>query len=364
MKIFTFTLICSLLSLSNTIGQEITLKLIPEVKSSHERNYIFEEVIDSRLEKSIGFIHDSDRNKQKASFDGQLAQQALTFYNSKITSPLPHSYKLQIKIHNLDLKEIYRTNVRGYKGEIQLSLGFFLIGGEEPVHLVDFNSRAEYGRPANQADNVQISIQRLFENSWEYFDAWINTQYQSNRSLASKVRLKIVDPIRQSNNDTVYYDPARPLSWDDFTGAVTPGSAYNATIFSSLSIEGNASVENGEIVQTVSVKVYMIPDQSWVKNANSYANNHEQKHFDLTRIAANRMIDRLKNAELEPALFEAKLNDIYLDSYREMSRLQDLYDNQTQNGINKDMQQFWNQLISNALKGDWEKLDSILSQEK
>tara|TARA_R110002072_G_scaffold3334_1_gene24464 strand:+ start:28723 stop:29817 length:1095 start_codon:yes stop_codon:yes gene_type:complete len=344
----------------NSFGQDVILKLKPTVNTPQARDYTFRQVVDSRDQKSIGQVYDPQRNKHSASFGGNLPQEALQLYNARISSTKNPSYRILVKVYKLDLKEIYHPDLKGYKGDIQLSLGFFLYGEKETIHLVDFNSKVQYGRPGTQMHFVETSLQKLFESSWEYFDSWLSTQYLTNRALVKKVRLNIIDPIRESSKDTVFYDPKRPLTWADFTETPNPRSSYNATIFSSISIEGNAKIENGEIVQTISVKVYMLPEQSWVKDANDYANNHEQRHFDLTRIAADRMISRLKNVELEPFLFEATLNDIYLDAYREMNRLQELYDSQTRNGINSEKQADWNQIIRKALAGDMESFDKIL----
>ena len=336
------------------------LKLSLQQNPAQPRDYFFKEVMDIRVQKSIGLVYDSDRNKHTASFGGKLDQQTLAFFNSNITPSKNPSYSIRVKIYNLDLKEIYVPNVRGYKGDIQLSLGFFLISEGTEVPLVDFNSTAEYGRPGNQTNNVDTAIHQLFENSWTYFDAWLSSQYLSNRALVKKVRVNVLEPKRPSTKDTVYYDPAKPLTWDDFRETPNPSSSFNATIFSSIAIEGKAVVQNGEILQNIEIKVYMLPGQSWVKHANDYANNHEQRHFDLTRIAADRMIYRLKNAELEPNLDEAMLNDIYLDGYREMNILQEVYDNETRNGINKEAQARWNQLIKEGLSGSWQKLEKFL----
>lgn len=363
MRLLFLTLIGLVLFTSyDSLGQEVIFKLSVDKSQQAERDYQIMRVIDDRTQKSIGEIHDPQRNKHTASFGGKLAQQALDFYKGKVIPTQNPSYKLLVKIYSLDLKEIYLTDLRGYKGEIQLRLGFFLIDEDESVHLVDFSSKAQYGRPSHLMDNVQTSVQRLFENSWEYFDTWLSSQYQSNRLLAKKVRLNILDPKRLSSRDTVFYDPERPLTWDDFRDLPNPRSSFNATIFSSLSIEGSASISEGEIVQNIGVKVYMLPSQSWVKNANSYANNHEQRHFDLTRIAADRMITKLKNLDLKPKLFEATLNDIYLDAHREMNRLQELYDHQTRHGLDKEAQSNWNQAIRKALAGDMESLEKLLGQ--
>ncbi|MDR7130643.1 hypothetical protein J2X69_003000 [Algoriphagus sp. 4150] len=364
MRILLLAFFCFLLIPVDSVAQDIILKLNPAEKSSQEKNYTFDEVIDLRVSKTVGEIYDSGRKKHKATFGAKLPEETLELFTSKITPSQQLLHRISIKIYNLDLKEIYQADRNAYKGDLQLGLGFFINGKNEPVHLVDFNGKIQYNRPASQMHHVEASIQRLFENSREYFDAWISTQYQSNRALVKKVRLNIIDPIRPSSKDTVFYDPDRPLSWSDFTETPNPRSSFNATIFSSLSIEGNATIEEGEIVQTLEIKVYMLPNQSWVKNANDYASNHEQRHFDLTRIAADRMIARLKNTELEPELFEAKLNTIYMDSYREMNRLQELYDGQTRHGLNKEMQARWNLIITQALGGNWEKLDALLSGEE
>jgi hypothetical protein len=362
MKLLLFAFVAFLLSSSITMGQELILKLNPSKKTAVDRDYQLEKIIDSRQKQSIGEVYDLDRNRRVATYGGKLAEQALAFYKSRVTASPNPSYKFQLKIYSLDQKEVYQTAQKGYKGEVQLGLGLFLLGGNQPVHLVDFNGKATYGRPANQMQNVEISIQTLFENSWEFFDKWLSSQLLSNRSLAKKVRLNILDPKRPSNKDTVFYDSNRPLTWADFRDSPDRTSSFNAAIFSSFSIEGNASVQDAEVVQTIEIKVYMIPSQSWVKKADDYANNHEQRHFDLTRIAANRMIQRLENMNLDPDLFDANLNDIYLDAYREMNKLQEKYDKQTNNGLNKESQVVWNEAISKALLGEMENLDKLLNQ--
>lgn len=360
MKFLFSTFIVYFFSFCSLFGQEITLQLDSKSSSPQERNYFFNQVIDSRIQDNIGLVYDSERNKHPATFEGDFPQQAKLFYNSQIITSKRNSHNFQIKIYNVDLKEIYQADRRNYKGEIQLGVGFFLLGENDPVHMIDFNGKIEYRRPASEVGYVEISVQRLFENSWKYFDAWFSSQSQTNVDLAKKVRLNIIDTKRKSTRDTVFYDPERPLTWDDFRDSPNPTSSFNATIFSSLSIEGNAKIVEGEIIQDIDVKVYMLPSQSWVKKPDDYGNNHEQKHFDLARIAADRMIYKLNNTNLEPNLFQATLNDIYLDAYREMNKLQDIFDKQTRHGLNKEIQAKWNQVIKESLTGNWKKLEQLM----
>jgi hypothetical protein len=63
---------------------------------------------------------------------------------------------------------------------------------------------------------------------------------------------------------------------------------------------------------------------------------------------------------LDLDFYQARINEAYLDSYREMNRLQEFYDKQTQNGINTTEQEKWNQRIDEALAGDWNWIEELL----
>ncbi|MCE7055538.1 DUF922 domain-containing Zn-dependent protease [Algoriphagus sp. AGSA1] len=360
MKALLLAIIAIFISSGISCAQDIILKLQPGELPAQERNYRFDQLLDTRGRKEVGRLFDAQRKAHSLTFDGKLAEQTLALYRSKIKPTHAPSHNILVKIHTLDQSEIYQADWKAYKGEIELKLGFFLIGPNEPEHLVDFQSKTNYRRPINQPHHIEPAVRSLFENGWKYFDDWISAQSMGNRLLAKKVRLNIIDPVRKSTADTVFYDPGRPLTWDDFKESPSPLSSFNATIFSSLSIEGNATVEDGEIIQNIEIKVYMIPAQSWVKHADSYASNHEQRHFDITRIAADRMKEKLKSMDTDPYLFEAKLNDIYWDAYREMNRMQELYDQQTKHGLNKEIQDKWNNLITDALSGNYQSLEILL----
>jgi hypothetical protein len=72
----------------------------------------------------------------------------------------------------------------------------------------------------------------------------------------------------------------------------------------------------------------------------------------------------LKTTNLDLHFYQARINEAYLDAYREMNRLQEFYDKQTQNGINTTEQEKWNQLIDKALAGDWEWIENLLRSER
>ncbi len=284
---------------------------------------------------------------------------AIRFYG-EITNPKNSAQLIQIRIFELKLKESFDREQRLYQGDVQLALGFYVKGNNEPEHLLDYLGTTQYRRSDFRMDRVEDIVIKLFQNSLEYFDTWYNSQNLQNRALAKSIRLDIIEQNQNSTPDIVYYDPARPLVWEDFQAKPSPLSKNNATIFTSFSMHGISLMDSGSVVQTLEISVYMLPNQSWVKDQSEYGLNHEQRHFDVVRIVADRLNHKLKNLDLDLDFYQAKINEAYLDAYREMNRLQEFYDKQTQNGINTNEQEKWNQWIDEALAGDWKWIEELL----
>ena len=158
----------------------------------------------------------------------------------------------------------------------------------------------------------------------------------------------------------------RPLTWEDFLDRPGHASKNNASIFTSLAMEGSPFMENGVLVLPIEVKVYMLPHSSWVRagGKNSYSLNHEQRHFDVTRVVGNRLINKLKQLDLNPENYEAEVNDAFFDFFREMNKLQEIYDARTKHGLDSIAQSRWNTILDQALQGDMGEIEIELMQGK
>jgi hypothetical protein len=360
-RVLLFTLISLLYIQSNTFAQKVSVNLLANEKRYSDTGYQIREVIDLRIVKSkIGEVYGLNGNRQEVNFRGNLDQLAFQFFDESIKPSKYDVQAVQARIIQLDLHEKVSSNKSIYEGEIQLIISFFKIGNFAPVHLIDYEGSVHYRRSPNRMDMIENVVNRVFGSGLDYFDSWMKVQVMSNRNLANKVRLEIIDHAKISHQDTVYYNPLRPLVWEDFSDKPKPGSRFNAAIFASFSIQGKSMVESGAIVQTVEFDVYMLPDQSWVRNRSEYGLNHEQRHFDVVRIVADRLIHKLNNLELDPDMYEATINDAYFDAYREMNRLQDIYDKQTRHGMDTFAQEKWNNWIDEGLAGKWEMIEQAL----
>ncbi len=344
----------------NAFAQKVVINLDSKGITTRVTEYQVIEVLDHRSQRSnIGEVFNRTANKSPVSINGNLEQLATRFYR-EITNPKDSAQLIQIRIFELELKESFNREDRLYQGDVQLALGFYVKGSGEPEHLLDYLGTTQYRRSNFRMDLVEDVIIKLFQNSLDYFDKWYNSQKLDNRALAKSIRLEIIEQNQNSTPDKVYYDPSRPLVWEDFKARPSSLSKNNATIFTSFSLQGISLMDSGSVVQTLEISVYMLPYQSWVKDQSEYGLNHEQRHFDLVRIVADRLIFKLKSMDLDLDFYQARINEAYLDAYREMNRIQELYDSQTQNGINTNEQIKWNQWIDQALAGDWGWIEVLL----
>lgn len=345
-------------------AQELKVSLSPIKNPLQATGYKIVEAIDLRVHKnSIGEVHNLRGQKSKVIFQNAFDQSVLNFFNSSV-QPIPGKpLPIQVRIYTLEVSEKTVSGSNIYEGNIELVIGFFKRENSEAVHLVDYTGSAQYRRSLNRMDMIENVVNRVFHNSLDYFDTWMKMQVMENRDLARSVRLEIIDTPKPSHSDTVYYTSKRPLVWTDFKEIPQRSSRFNASIFTSFSIQGKSMVESGQIVQRLELDVYMIPSQSWVKNPSDYSLNHEQRHFDVVRIVADRLVHRLNRAELSPEWYEATINDLYFEAYREMNRLQEIYDKQTRHGMDTAVQERWNRMIDDALNGDWSGIDRVLKEE-
>jgi len=312
----------------------------------------------------IGQVYNTGNQLYKAKIKNGLAGGIKTFYRNSIKKT-DSDRAILLRVLEFKILEKQQSS-KVASGELKIKFGYFLKTSFEPIHLVDYEAGITYQRSIHRTDLINQILNRGIANSIVFLNDWINDHASHNRKLAQTVRLEMIEKKNKSDQDTVFYNENRTLSWDDFRERPYKTSGYNASIFTSLAMEGSPFMEEGVLVLPIEVKVYMLPESSWVKGQgkNSYSLNHEQKHFDVTRVVGNRLVNRLRALLVTLENYEAEVNDAFFDSYREMNRLQEIYDARTRHGLDKDAQSQWNEIIDQALKGNMDEIEKELKKGK
>ena len=154
-----------------------------------------------------------------------------------------------------------------------------------------------------------------------------------------------------SPSDVIYYNPNNKLTWENFRGKPVEGGRTAAITMSGFgySASMHATGQKGQL--DIQVYCFFNKNKSWVKPGRNtaYILTHEQHHFDVSYIAANIFIDKIQSAEMTNANYNILLPRIYNECIDIMNKMQDDYDNQTQNGQEKEAQVKWNKFIDDKI---------------
>ena len=152
-------------------------------------------------------------------------------------------------------------------------------------------------------------------------------------------------------SEVIFYTTQQPLKWRDFKGK--PDDASRAAAITASGFGYKADVKNVGTKGRLNIGIfcYFNKNNSWVKEGKAidYILTHEQNHFNISFIAANIFVEKMKAASLTSNNYNALLPRIYKECCDIMNKMQDDYDGQTKNGQLKDVQSKWNDFLSKKI---------------
>lgn len=256
-----------------------------------------------------------------------------------------------VRLKELSVKEAAGTTGR-VEGRVVVAMAFELRRGDEIVPLLEYKGGARYERPAGKNEVVEPVLRQSLGEALRYLNTWMDREASTNEKLAKGIKVTFTDYTGSADQDTVFYSARRPLTWNDFRADVNRTSRFSATVFPSFAYEGDSKVINGIVHLNLKMQVYVLKSSSWVKEEakDAYGLNHEQRHFDIVKLVAERFKQKIKPDDLSLADYNSNIQYHFIESYREMNQLQDQYDGETRHGINKAAQEQWNQRLEKELK--------------
>jgi hypothetical protein len=270
-----------------------------------------------------------------------------------IRQSLPRNAQLRPII--IRLKECQVQETAGEKGRVDgritVTLSFDLLRGEEKVHLTHYRGGARYNRPSSQVQAVEPALRNSLADGLIFFNNWMKREYNRNEKMARGIRVHFDDHTQNADDDTLFYNPLRPLSWDDFRAQLIRPSKYAASVFPSFSYEGRSEVVNGIIQVHLTTKTFVLRNSSWVKGGarDAYGLNHEQRHFDIVKLVVERFKAKIQSENLSLKTYNSDIQYEYIESFREMNQLQEQYDGETNHGLDHAAQERWNRRLDEEL---------------
>lgn len=344
---FSLLLVSGLISFS----APSPIALRDEKLSFTPSQYFIVKVIDQRTERrSVAqLILAPGRSAEAVDLPGGAATAINRFAQSGMKQN-PKLRPVTIRIKELTITET-AVGTNRVDGKLALVMVFDVTREDDTFELVTFRTSARYQRPAGRSDVVEPTLRQALVNGLTFFNDWINRNVNQHEKLATRLQVNIESYVKNPDRDTVFYDPARPLVWSDFPASI-PKSRYSAQVFTSFAYEGHSDVRNGVINVNLRFKVFTLKNSSWVTEParNAYGLNHEQRHFDITKLVTERFKKRIIPDSLSLNDYNSEIQYQYIEAFREMNRLQDQYDGEANHGIVQTAQERWNQRLDGELR--------------
>ena len=140
----------------------------------------------------------------------------------------------------------------------------------------------------------------------------------------------------------------RALVWSDFKGSPNNNVGYKAMTYYDINIDYNNIHYAGDTVRfNYTLVVSFNPKKSWVKKGfeNDELLRHEQVHFDIGKICAKEIAERMDKEVFLKRDYRYKTNLIFQEVMNKYADVQRRYDTETNHSIVKPEQEKWNEQV-------------------
>lgn len=150
---------------------------------------------------------------------------------------------------------------------------------------------------------------------------------------------------------TITWNESYNLSWSDFQGPAKVDTDAVATTASGITFSYSIKKSSKRIVgYKTKIFAHFYPEKSWYRpeHADKHILAHEQFHFNITELHARKFRQRVAQIAISSSL-NTQLDKIHQDINKELSKLQEQYDAETDFSRNFEQQARWQKYIQDEL---------------
>ncbi|UNY98853.1 hypothetical protein MQE36_00520 [Zhouia spongiae] len=157
--------------------------------------------------------------------------------------------------------------------------------------------------------------------------------------------------LQRTPREIIIWEAGQKLAWADFKGTPKINSNAVAVTSSGIGYKLITRTDQGNSNYEVVVFAYFSTQDSWYKP--KYVNDnvlaHEQLHFDITALYAQKLIYEIGKLSFNDDV-ELELEKMHDRITIEMDSVQKAYDKQTESSVHESAQVLWQSKIEGKLK--------------
>ena len=159
--------------------------------------------------------------------------------------------------------------------------------------------------------------------------------------------------LNVASNDevTILWDEDKKLTWADFRGAIDSNTDAVAVTASGITFSFSVKQSNDTFVSfEAEANAHFYPEKSWYikEKGDAHILAHEQLHFDITELHVRRLRYAISKVKVSQRIKE-DLRGLHENANVELAKMQNAYDTQSQNSIDKEQQAIWSEFVKDEL---------------
>jgi hypothetical protein len=341
-----------LAAILKSLGTTMLLYLTADSFGQHNSEYFYiNQINDQRPNKNIGMVYQSQSIPTAFTLPYQLSawlkkRLESSFESKENISP----YFLNINVTAFNITEKPNQN-NSVSGQITFAGNVYITDNQDSTVLFPYHYQSKYTRPSSNTQSVSQQINQQPKMLLATAENWFAKHYANNPLLLRHVHVLATDYHPPTPNpDTLHYTE-RKLNLADFSPKTYTTGKYAATVFTNMAYQAQVRVSNDTAYLAIVVKNFQLKNMSYIdpNYQNSRVLNHEQLHFDITQLVAERFKNRLMEEALPANDYDSRIQYLYLEYYRMINKLQQLYDAETNHGTNASLQSQWEAQVSQWL---------------
>jgi len=154
-----------------------------------------------------------------------------------------------------------------------------------------------------------------------------------------------------SEEVTISWSDSKKLNWSDFKGKIDHNTDAVAVTASGITFSFSVSQSKGEYVDfNAEAQAHFYPEKSWFveKKGDDHILAHEQLHFDITELHVRQLRYNISNIQVSKNI-KSDLRGVHEQANKNLAKMQNDYDTQTNNSINKEQQAIWSKFVKTEL---------------
>lgn len=154
-----------------------------------------------------------------------------------------------------------------------------------------------------------------------------------------------------SEEVTISWSDSKKLNWSDFKGKIDQNTDAVAVTASGITFSFSVSQSKGEYVDfNAEAQAHFYPEKSWyvAEKGDDDILAHEQLHFDITELHVRQLRYNISKIQVSKKV-KFDLRGVHEQANKNLAKMQNDYDTQTDNSINKEQQANWSKFVKTEL---------------